>query len=54
MAEVIENLLIKHLNEDGIVDVVSKDDILAQLNNIGIQRGMLVLVDADCSTLGWI
>lgn len=54
MAEVIENLLIKHLNEDGIVDVVSKDDILAQLNNIGIQRGMLVLVDADCSTLGYI
>ena len=52
MAEVIENLLTRHLNEDGIVDVASKDDITAQLNQIGIQRGMLVLVDCDY-TIGY-
>lgn len=54
MAEVIENLLTRHLNEDGIVDVASKDDITAQLNQIGIQRGMLVLVDCDYTMLGHI
>lgn len=54
MAEVIENLLTKHLIEDGIVDIATKEDILAQLANAGIQRGMLVLVDADCTALGYI
>lgn len=50
MAEIVEDLL----RADGIIDIAIKKDIKKQLANIGVQRGMLVLVDADCEALGYI
>ncbi len=51
MAEIIENIL---KEQDGIVDIITKADIMTQLSNIGVQRGMLLLIDADCTMLGYI
>ncbi len=50
MAEIVEDLL----RADGIIDIAIKKDIKKQLSNIGVQRGMLLLVDADCEALGYI
>lgn len=50
MAENIRDLLI----EDRITDMITKDDIKEQLLSIGVQRGMLLLVDADSPKLGYI
>lgn len=50
MAEIVEDIL----NDDGITDVVVKTDIKTQLLNLGIQRGMSVLVDANTARLGYI
>ena len=40
MAEIVEDLL----RADGIIDIAIKKDIKKQLSNIGVQRGMLLLV----------
>ena len=50
MAEVIEDIL----KEEGIVDIITKADVMRQLSNLGVQRGMLLLIDADCTKLGYI
>jgi len=51
MAEVIEDVLRK---DDEIVDIITKADIMRQLSNLGVQRGMLLMIDADCTKLGYI
>lgn len=51
MAEIVENILDQ---DEGIVDIITKADIMSQLSNLGVQRGMLLLIDADCSKLGYI
>lgn len=51
MAEAIKDLLKK---DEWIQDVITKEDIKQQLQNIGIQRGMLLLVDACSENMGYI
>lgn len=50
MAETVGNIL----NTNVIQDIITKEDIKQQLSNIGVQRGMLLFVDANSSTLGYI
>lgn len=50
MAEINRTIL----NEDGITDIVTKEDLKELFASIGIQRGMLLLVDGDCTQLGYI
>lgn len=42
------------MKEDMIYDVITKEDIVLQLQHIGIQRGMLLLLEADSSDMGYI
>lgn len=49
MAEITEYAI-----DETIYDVITKQDIIQQLQNIGIQRGMLVIVDAQSEHLGYI
>lgn len=51
MAETIKDYLREH---EDIQDVITKEDILQQLQNIGIQRGMLLMVDACSENMGYI
>lgn len=37
-----------------IRDITTKEDIVVQLQNIGVQRGMLLLVDSNSAQLGYI
>lgn len=50
MAEIIGDLLA----EEGITDIITKEDIKVQLSNIGVQRGMLLMIDSDFASLGYI
>lgn len=53
MANTIGDILMRK-KEDSIHDIITKEDITQQLQNIGVQRGMLLLVDACSEKMGYI
>lgn len=53
MAETTGDFL-NMMQDDKIYNVITKEDIMIQLQHLGIQRGMLLLLEVDSSDMGYI